>query len=290
MGETMVMADESDSKFQQGSILRETCNLLIEKIGVKIREIRIQRIVIGIFYTGVELSTGYGGICFTPIKDIPESVCCPSSARAMPRAGKMKNTPVLDIFSSIDLESPIKKAIGIAVMNALSAGIWADNPHQNYTVVEGDDFLSLSQKPEITKAVVIGALIPILKMLKEKSIPYRIAELDLRTLKGEELSWYVHPDELPGELQTADLVIISGTTLINNTLEQILSYCSPAATILTVGPTATMLPDAFFKRGITACLGNLVVEPEEILDVLSEGGSGYHFFGTSSKKVMIIKK
>ena len=279
-----------DQSEEPGSILHETCDLLNRVIGEKISEIQIKRVVIGIFYTGVELSSGYGGICFTPIKEIPESVCCPTSARAMPRAGRMKNTPVLDVLRYLDQKSPIKKAIAIATMNALSAGIWAERSFDSYSVIEGDDFLSLSKGREIRKAVVIGALIPILKVFKEKEIPYRVAELDIRMLKGDELNWYVSPEDLPAELQSSDMVVISGTTLINDTLEQILKDCSPHATVITVGPTATMLPDAFFKRGVTACLGNQVVQPDEILDVLSEGGSGYHFFGTSSRKVMIVRR
>jgi uncharacterized protein (DUF4213/DUF364 family) len=36
--------------------------------------------------------------------------------------------------------------------------------------------------------------------------------------------------------------------------------------------TATMLPEVFFARGVTARLGNFVMQPKEILDILSEGG------------------
>lgn len=273
-----------------GCILHETCEQIKQIIGEKISEITIKRVVIGIFYTGVELSTGYGGICFTPVKEIPESVCCPTSARAMPRAGRMRNTPVVDVFRYLDQKSPIKKAITIATINALSAGIWAEKCFDSYSVIEGDDFLSLLKTPEIRKAVVIGALIPILKTFREKEIPYRVAELDIRTLKGDEVTRYVSPQDLPAELRSSDIVVISGTTLINDTLEQILKDCPSHATVITIGPTATMLPDAFFKRGVTACLGNEVVQPDEILEVLSEGGSGYHFFGTSSRKVMIVRR
>ena len=58
-----------------------------------------------------------------------------------------------------------------------------------------------------------------------------------------------------------------------------------------IGPTATMLPESFFAQEMSTMLaGNRVIDPEEILDVLIEGGSGYHFYGHSSQKVIIYKE
>jgi PAS domain S-box-containing protein len=53
------------------------------------------------------------------------------------------------------------------------------------------------------------------------------------------------------------------------------------------GPTASMLPDAFFKRGVTSLGGILVQKPDELLDIISEGGSGYHFFGKAADRLVI---
>ena len=51
-----------------------------------------------------------------------------------------------------------------------------------------------------------------------------------------------------------------------------------------------MIPDAFFKRGVTVMGGILVTKPDELLDVISEGGSGYHFFGKSAERIVIYNK
>ena len=63
--------------------------------------------------------------------------------------------------------------------------------------------------------------------------------------------------------------------------------CKPGADILVTGPTAGMIPDAFFKRGVTVMGGILVTKPDELLDIISEGGSGYHFFGKSAERIVI---
>jgi hypothetical protein len=74
---------------QRDSILRETIAMIGTILGSELDEIAIERVVIGLFFTGVKLSNGVAGTSATPIKSIPEAVCCPSSAMAMPFPGKL---------------------------------------------------------------------------------------------------------------------------------------------------------------------------------------------------------
>ncbi|MDD2473862.1 MAG: DUF364 domain-containing protein [Methanoculleus sp.] len=83
------------------------------------------------------------------------------------------------------------------------------------------------------------------------------------------------------------MLVITGTTLITNTLEPLLSLARPGASIVVVGPTASMLPDAFFRRGVTILGGDSVTSPNDLLDMIAEGGSGYHFFGKSAEKTIV---
>ena len=65
----------------------------------------------------------------------------------------------------------------------------------------------------------------------------------------------------------------------------------PAKSMATVtGPTVSMLPDAFFKRGVTTLGGIAVTDADELLDLLCEGGSGYHFFGKSAQQTIVRPK
>ena len=48
-----------------------------------------------------------------------------------------------------------------------------------------------------------------------------------------------------------------------------------------------MLPEAFFKRGVTSLGGIVVTKADELLDLLCEGGSGYHFFGQSAEQTIV---
>jgi uncharacterized protein (DUF4213/DUF364 family) len=80
-------------------------------------------------------------------------------------------------------------------------------------------------------------------------------------------------------------LLITGTTLINDTLEGLLAAAKPAARVTMVGPTVSLLPDAFLRRG-ASILGTVrITEPDEFLETLAEGGSGYHFLGRSARRL-----
>lgn len=72
-------------------ILREAAAQVERQLDID--NITVERAVFGLFFSGVKLSTGQGGLCFTPVKEMPEAVCCPSSARAMPLFGRVDFSP-----------------------------------------------------------------------------------------------------------------------------------------------------------------------------------------------------
>lgn len=61
-----------------GTLLSELHASVCERLGPLAETLVIERAVMGIFFTGVKLSNGAGGLCATPIKSVPEAVCCPS--------------------------------------------------------------------------------------------------------------------------------------------------------------------------------------------------------------------
>jgi len=85
-------------------------------------------------------------------------------------------------------------------------------------------------------------------------------------------------------------VLITGTTLLNDTLEDLLLLCRPDARVVVVGPTVGLLPDAFLRRGVDILGGVRVTAPDRFLDTLSEGGSGHHFFGQSAERVVLLRQ
>jgi uncharacterized protein (DUF4213/DUF364 family) len=270
-----------------GDILRETDQAIREILKERIEPLTVERVVMGLFFTGVKLSDGTGGLCFTPIKAIPEAVCCPSSAKVMPASGKLKGRRVTDYLDELFSANPLKRTLGIAVLNALSMSCWEKRPPVDYAIRTRTDAIDELAIPEEGYVVVVGALVPALKKLKARGKPFGILELDPSTLKPNELPFHIPVERMPEAVAKADMLIITGTTLINDTLEDLLSRKKPAAPAALVGPTASMLPGAFFRRGITVVGGVLVTDADRVLDVIAEGGSGYHFFEKGAERLTI---
>jgi uncharacterized protein (DUF4213/DUF364 family) len=86
------------------------------------------------------------------------------------------------------------------------------------------------------------------------------------------------------------VLVVTGVTLVNHTLEEILKTARQDAEIAVIGPTASMLPDALFARGVRVVGGVWVKKPDELLDVLAAGGSGYHFFDNLAPRIVIEKE
>ena len=269
------------------AILRETVGMLVDAFGSDLEMITIERAVFGLFFSGVKLSTGHGGVCYTPVKEMPEAVCCPSSARAMPLSGRLKGRTAAEYLEYIFDRNILKRTLGIAALNALSTLYWQLKPPRDYTIQYGYNAFDDVDPRRYDYSVVVGALVPMLKKLIAANADFTVMEMDSRTLKGKELDHYLPPSEAAKCVPKADLMVITGVTVLNDTLPGLLELRKPGAEILVTGPTVSMLPEAFFKRGVTSLGGIVVTKADELLDLLCEGGSGYHFFGQSAEQTIV---
>lgn len=268
-------------------ILAETITAIQDIASDEIETITIERAVVGLFFTGVKLSTGHVGTCATPVKTIPDAVCCPSSAHAMPFPGKMRGRRAASFLDEVQQNDGIRRAVGIATMNALATLCWDRRPHPDVEMEIGvDAFDAACIRPGQT-VVVVGAFVPFLRELKRRGQPYLVLEQDPATLKADEMPFYRHATQAPVVVPQADVLLITGTTLLNDTLDDILAAARPDACKVVVGPTVGLVPDAYLRRGCDV-LGTIrVTRADDFLDALAEGGSGYHFFGKSAQKIAV---
>lgn len=266
------------------AILDESVQTGRELLGAELDGISIDRAALGLFFSGVKLSTGEAGLCFTPVKEIPDAVCCPSSGHAMPMSGRLSGRSASAYLDDISSDNMLKKTLGIATLNALSLRLTQQGLAPGFEI-GGDAFDEVPIEPG-DKAVVIGALEPALKRFASLGVDYTVLELDSRTLKGDELNHFATADRYPEFLPQADAVIITGVTLLNDTLPELLSYVKPGAQVSLAGPTVSMLPDPLFRRGVTLVGGTVVTDADRCLDLISEGGSGYHLFGKCAERTL----
>jgi uncharacterized protein (DUF4213/DUF364 family) len=88
-----------------------------------------------------------------------------------------------------------------------------------------------------------------------------------------------HParEEYPAEaaidlLPQADVIAITGSTLVNHTLDQLLAFCSPHATVIVLGPSTPLSP-LLFDHGVHILCGTRVMDELSVLQTVGQGAS-----------------
>ena len=275
------------------AILNETVDRVTDILGGELAEIAVERAVVGLFFTGVKLSCGPGiavaGTCATPHDAAPEGVCCPISAhRALfrPIAGR----PAAEVMREAVSGNALSRAVGIATLNALAELAWTKRPHAGIELRPGVDAFDATQISADARVVLVGAFIPLLKELKRRRQPYLVLEQNAAALKPEEKPFYRPAEQAPAVVPAADVLLITGATLLNDTLEDLLALARPEARVTVLGPTVGMLPDAFLARGADILGTVRITRPDDFLDLLAEGGSAPHFLGRSAEKIVLARR
>ena len=118
------------------SVLAETMDLVIEKSRGRLGAF-VEDVVMGIFFTGVKISTGHAGVAFTPIGELPEIGMLPYQCSTDAGSRQLrKNTRLGNSLLRLD-RNVLKSAIGVATLNAVSQFILDSEDPGGFRIVEG---------------------------------------------------------------------------------------------------------------------------------------------------------
>lgn len=258
-------------------LVRELVEALRERVGGE----RVEDVRIGLFYTGVKLSTGHGGVAFTPRRWTTEATCCPDMEGKMPGAGDLKGMSVEDALELALSPHPLLRAVGIATINAASAPILFEE--QRYKIEYDADPVNPEEIQLDEKVVMVGAFKPYVNPLRKRVKELKIYDDNLQLLR--ELGLPEDPGKpLQEALKEADIVILTGSALVVSGMDEILDNARSAKKLIIVGPTSSMLPDPFFSRGATALAGIRITNPDRMLQVISEAGGTRAILRNAARK------
>ncbi len=256
-----------------GEIVRELL-MLLEKRVPGVTDIRVSDARIGLGYTGIRLSTGHVGVCYTLSDDL---ICC----QKIDRAGTISGSPVLEIAELANSWKLAEATVGIAAINALSQIILERNSG-SYMFMENADCIGQIQIKEDDTVALVGYIKPFVPIIRNKTRKLYVMEKNPRAV-GEG----VLPESACSEIvPKADIVIITATAIVNGTIDHLLELSRNAREVAVVGPTASMIPDPLFKRRVTLMGGIRIINPDRLLQVISEGGGTPQFKETCKQYVI----
>jgi uncharacterized protein (DUF4213/DUF364 family) len=273
---TNISKDKNLNEVKEKKILSALIDEFRHKFGPALNEIEVKDVRIGLAYTGVLLSEGYGGIACTPLYEFS---CCPALDFSEPLKGKTAGK-LLELALS---ENPLEAAVGVATINALSNMLLNLEP-ENFTTSDIDVLDLIRPEDSVAMVGYFGPLIP--KILE---ITDKLTVLEKRDI--EDAKTRVLPSERAGEvLSISDVIILSASTLANRTFDGLLALRGVAREAILLGPSTPLYPKPFFERGITAVMGTQILDSLTMLTVVSEAGGTKKLQACCGKKVAFQNK
>jgi uncharacterized protein (DUF4213/DUF364 family) len=179
--------------------------------------------------------------------------------------------------------------VGVAVLNALSARAMNRAGIPGGALLPGVDALEAAGVGPDDRVAMVGAFVPFIKTLKGRVAEVWVVDKHRDALKGDEQEFWRSPEDAPAVLGAASVVVITGSALVEGGLDELLEASRCARRVVLAGPTASAWPRPFFERGVHVLGGIRIRDGRALLQVVSEGGSGY-FFDTVAEKMCIVRE
>ncbi len=209
----------------------------------------IERLVIGLGYTVVELTGGWTGLAYT----LFEAGGCEYLPREISFHEKPADLALKGLFSP----HPLEVGVALAVANALFN-------HRELPTIPGD-VLNLVRPQPGDEVAMVGYFEPLYRKLSGRVKNLWVFE------RGERLGpGLLSEAEMPVFLPRASLVLVTSVTLINRTLEDILSQIERAREVVLLGPSTPLAPEVFEDLPISLLSGVKIRDPEGVFRAVAE--------------------
>jgi uncharacterized protein (DUF4213/DUF364 family) len=277
--------DKTDYSYEGSSVplLDEATDTLIQYYGNDFINLTIERLVVGVFFVGVKLSNGCGGVAYSP----------PEVVKNAGRRILKENSPLIRGMSAAEVAKgnapgPFSGIIRLATLNALSVPFF-DGGH--YEVRKESDLSDTKALFKNRCVCMVGAIIPLLKRLKELE-PAGVTIIDRKEATQAEAEagygQFVSPKYTSESLACCETAVFTGAAIANGSIQELIGYVPADAAIAIVGPTAGFVPEPLFRRNV-ALVGTVAVTKSDLaLEILAEGGGGYRLFNSCVNKINII--
>jgi uncharacterized protein (DUF4213/DUF364 family) len=262
-------------------ILDEAAAILTTLHGKDLDALRIERLVIGVFCSGVKLSNGAGGIAYTP----PEIVQRAGTRILKGDRPLIRGMLVRELLTGESF-GPFSAVIRLAAINALSVPFLNNS---SYSIGIGEDVTDYTRLYVDKKICMVGAIIPTMKRLKEIGIK-NITIIDRKEATQAEADFghFIPIEQTADALAHCETALFTGASIANGTIEDLIRITSKDSSIVVVGPTAGFVPDPLFRRNVTMVGTVAVTNSDLALDYLAEGGGAYQLFKKCLRKIILI--
>ncbi|MGC9195317.1 MAG: Rossmann-like domain-containing protein [Syntrophobacteraceae bacterium] len=247
----------------------------------KALQTKVSHLCVGLRYTAVVTDTDATGIAFTYTGG---GGCCPKPDDYRDYEGES----AAELLEAIKSPSPLARSMALALINALN--------HERANGLAGDssdiswmDSLGIGAG---SKVAMVGLFSPLLKILKARGAQVEVLERNGNHGEGGDLGFgrILHggQEALFYEKLTdwAQTLILTSTSILNGTTEEVLSHIGPEVKVIMLGPSTPMVSEAFSRLPVRILAGTVAVDAEAVLRAVRHG-AGTPVIHRFSRKVLM---
>jgi uncharacterized protein (DUF4213/DUF364 family) len=176
--------------------------------------------------------------------------------------GRTLQCDTMDLISKFKSSSMVQRSLALGAFNAMSQHVMA---RAGYSPVEASSAKSSPQADQ--KIALVGYIRPMIEKLLDKGCELLVLEKNPARVEIQP-GLVLSTD--PADLKSRDYIICTASTLINDTLGEILQHRRNAAHISLVGPSGSGLPDIVFEQGIDDIGGILFDDLDALQQALEQ--------------------
>lgn len=224
-------------------------NLIDDLIASLPQDAPVRSVLVGMHW--VVVCSRFCGMASAMQNDLPHGT---PSVR---EPGELHMKSAKELVQLIHSESTLEVGIGIAAINSL---LEVDESQ----AVEINAADVLAERGRGKKVALIGHF-PFVSQLRESVGALWVLE---QHPIGDDYLAEAAPDLLP----RADVVAITGSAILNRTMDGLLKLCRPEATVMVLGPSTPLSP-VLFDYGVDILSGTRVVDEGAVLRMVGQGAS-----------------
>jgi uncharacterized protein (DUF4213/DUF364 family) len=230
------------------------------------QKVRIDHVCLGLRYTAVTTSDGGIGLAYTMGSERHR----PTEEQA--RYVDWEGRPALDLLEKIKSSDPGERSQALALVNALNYGyalMLPEDPHNRI-------LFKTCQVDTGCKVAMVGYFGPLVAYFETRGVALEI--IDQKRGLGQKDRFYE-------KLRTwADVLLLSATSLLNSTTEEVISQTSRGVKTILLGPSTPMIAEAFAPLPVHMLAGTVPIDKDKVLKAVRHG-MGTRVIHRYSKKV-----
>ncbi len=218
----------------------------------KAQTVYVEILSLGLGYTAVTTSDGGIGLSYTLYEN-------KTSCMVLNKHINYEGRPAVELLDKITSANSIERSMALATVNALNYDFALTLPEDKDNSVMLDAF----EIGEGTKVAMVGFIGPLVHIFEQRKAVLEI--LDYSRGLGQKDDFYAKLGNW------ADVLLITSTSVLNNTTEEILENVHQDVKTVMLGPSTPMIAEAFDHLPVHMLAGTVPLDKENILGAIRHG-------------------